>query len=278
MWSPDGRHLAYRSASGDRCAGVVVITDPVTKSVASFPGDGWLVSWSPDSTRVASWIDLGKTIGIYGFDGARQAVLTVPPGCALPGDFDPVWSPDGASVIVWPCEIPVDGSKPAPLPPSDPRSHEQWAYSPDRTRVAWVDSGSLIVAAADGSQRRVLVPTGVTMGGLIPKWAPTGDRIAYDAGPTLSAPDEIRVVDVATGTVGRVAGVGGDGPSHVLSISPGGDRILFWQRDATDVPSLWSVLVDGKDTQLVAPGTDWGDWQKQPTPMSNASPTVTMPP
>ena len=76
-------------------AGNVYVSDPSGHTVASFPGAGWLVSWSPDSTRVAAWVDLDKTIGIYGVDGARQALLTMPPGCPLPGDYDPIWSPDG---------------------------------------------------------------------------------------------------------------------------------------------------------------------------------------
>ena len=73
MWSPDGRHLAYRSDhGGEACPGTVHVTDPEGDEIASFPGTGWLVSWSPDSTRVATWIDdsESRTIGIYGLDGA----------------------------------------------------------------------------------------------------------------------------------------------------------------------------------------------------------------
>ena len=264
MWSPDGRHFAYRSASGDRCAGTVVITDPVTKSVASFPGGGWLVSWSPDSTRVATWVDDAQTIGIYGFDGVRQALLSVPNGCALPGDFDPVWSPDGMSLVVWPCEVPVDGRTPRRLPADDPRSHEQWEYSPDGASFAYIAAESLVVATADGSQDRVLIPTGVTLGGLQPMWSPTGDRIAFNAGLSLSEPDEIGIIDVASGKVTRLAGVRGVGPSHLLSFSPEGDRVLFWQMDANDVESLWTVNTDGSDARRLVTGANWGDWQTLP--------------
>jgi WD40 repeat protein len=261
MWSPDGRHLAYRSASGDRCGGTVVITDPVSKSVTSFLGTGWLVSWSPDSTRVATWVELGQTIGVFGFDGGRQALLSVPSGCPLPGDFDPVWSPDGKSLVVWPCEIPIDGRTPSRLPANNPRSNEQWAYSPDGNRVAYITAESLVVASADGSSDRVLVPTGVTLGGLLPVWSPTGDRIAFNAGASLSEPDEIRVVDVASGKVTRLAAVRGIGPSHVLRFSPDGDRVLFWQADLNDAQSLRSVNADGSGAQLLVEGTNWGDWQ-----------------
>ena len=74
MWSPDGRYLAYRH---NYCQGAqelqeVTISDPEGNLVASFPGEGWLISWSPDSTRVAVWVRWGKTIGVYGIDGVRQ--------------------------------------------------------------------------------------------------------------------------------------------------------------------------------------------------------------
>ena len=83
IWSPDGRYLAYRHAD---CEGArdawwdVVISDPEGNVVASFPSEGWGISWSPDSTRVAVWVRWGETIGVYGLDGERQTLLTVPPG------------------------------------------------------------------------------------------------------------------------------------------------------------------------------------------------------
>ena len=129
MWSPDGRYVGYRSAWNDRCSGSVFIADSTGRPVASFAGGGWLLSWSPDSTRVATWVDDMQTIGIYGIDGARQALLPVPDGCADPGDFDPVWSPDGLSVVIKPCEVPLDGAPPRRLPDDDPRSHLGWSYS-----------------------------------------------------------------------------------------------------------------------------------------------------
>jgi Tol biopolymer transport system component len=113
IWSPDGRYLAYRYGSC-QVDPTVIISDPDGNVVASFPGGGWLISWSPDSTRVAVWIrGWPKRIGVYGLDGERQAVLTVPPGMMAPGDYDPVWLPDGASLMVpYGVEIPLDGSTP----------------------------------------------------------------------------------------------------------------------------------------------------------------------
>ena len=150
IWSPDGRFLAYRGdikTAGDTptsdCSWnrTVTITDASGDPVASFPGDGWGIAWSPDSSRVAAWVDFygEHTLGIYGLDGERQALLTVPPEVMTDGDWDPVWSPDGASLLgPHGVEIPVDGSRPRKLPADDPRSHAWFAYSPDGTDIAYI--------------------------------------------------------------------------------------------------------------------------------------------
>ena len=133
IWSPDGRYLAYRGDGGEAipstCDRTVNISDSAGRRVASFPGEGWTIAWSPDSTRVAVWVDFyrRRTLAVYGLDGVRQALLAMPPGWSAPGDVDPVWSPDGASLLVpgaaevpvdcdsvpGGAEVPVDGSTPS---------------------------------------------------------------------------------------------------------------------------------------------------------------------
>ena len=269
MWSPDGRHFAYRSDWGDPCratsSGNVYLSDPQGRVVASFPGTGWGIAWSPDSTRVTTWVEVYQTIGVYGIDGVRQALFPLPPGQRAIGDFDPHWSPDGTSVLIrlaglW--EMPLDGRSPWRVPADDPRF--RWKDpSPDGALSAFVDGGALIVTATDSSQARVLLPEGVSPALQI-LWSPTSDRIAFEAGPRNSAPDELRIVEVASGRVTSLASVRGEGMSHLLRWSPDGDRILFWNADAANVNSLWSIRADGSDAQLLAPGTGWGDWQLLP--------------
>jgi Tol biopolymer transport system component len=271
MWSPDGRHFAYRSDWGDPCrapsSGNVHLSDPQGRVVASFPGTGWGIAWSPDSTRVTTWLEVYQTIGVYGIDGVRQALLPLPPGERAHGDYDPYWSPDGTSVLIrlgalW--ELPLDGRSPRPIPADDPRSNWRVDSSPDGALSARADdAGSLILMAADGSQARVLVPEGVNSI-LDVMWSPTGDRIAFEAGPRDSAPDELRIVEVASGRVTSLANVRGSGMTHLLRWSPDGDRILFWNADTANVESLWTIRADGSDAQLLVADSGWGDWQLLP--------------
>lgn len=268
MWSPDGRYLAYRGC------GTVFISDPAGHVVASFPGSGWRVSWSPDSTRVATWIEPEQTIGVYGLDGVRQALLTLPPGLLPPGDFDPTWSPDGASLLislaplpptqlagqVW--ELPVDGRTPRPLPADDPRSNWKASFSRDGARVVFNKDQHLVVAAADGTQQRLLAEGANPPPEESIVWSPTGDRVAFTwSVDRVGSGSSLRVIDV---TSGKVWELGSGGQMAALSFSPEGDRILFWQTDHDGVPSLRSVNADGSDSRRLVTGTAAGDWQWQP--------------
>jgi Tol biopolymer transport system component len=281
MWSPDGRYLAYRSGWQAGCSGSVYLSDADGHPVASFPGSGWLISWSPDSTRVATWLELFETVGIYGIDGDRQALLSAPPGCAEAGDHDPLWSPDGLSVVVAGCEMPIDGQTPRRLSEDDLRSNPQWVYSPDGTRVAYatytedvsVRTASLVIADANGTELQVLTyqndwndPTTeyVHFDNIV--WSPLGDRVAFtwqtiNNSASVVTSSELRVLDISSGDETTIAAEPGIwGP---LVYSPEGDRILH-SRDVDGEMGLWSITADGSDAQLLVPGSDWGDWQPLP--------------
>ena len=267
IWSPDGRYLAYRhkdcNAPRDAWWGVV-ISDRHGNVVTSFPSEGWGISWSPDATRVAVWVRWTQTIGIYGLDGVRQRLLTLP-FLIKAGEGDPVWSPDGRSLHLADFEIPLDGSTPRRLPWSDGRVGPA-TYSPDGSRVVFASRSSLVIAEADGSGREVVFEEG--NGSLIrfAAWSPTGDRIAFTAGNNT----ELRLLDVATGRVTLLTET--DGSSKLLVIagavfefSPEGNRILFSSTEdgagaSWLASSLWSVNDDGSDLRRLVAGTALGDW------------------
>ena len=253
------------------------VTGPSTSAtraghrVASFPGDGWAIAWSPDSTRVAVWADFYQApkLEVYGLDGVRQAVLPMPAGWSAPGDVDPVWSPDGASILVpGGAEVPVDGSTPSQLPVDDPRSHPSARYSPNGAEIAYISWDGLVVAAADGSQARVLVAGRLQDFEAWPSplvWSPTGDRIAFVSHPSgestkRGGSSELAMLDVASGSVVSLADLGKTYWFNV-KFSPEGDQILFTRTDAADGMSLWSVHTDGSDPHRLVAGTGWGDWQ-----------------
>ncbi|HYZ13998.1 MAG TPA: hypothetical protein VFA08_10400 [Actinomycetota bacterium] len=258
LWAPDGRYLAYRysdCSGGDFGWGGVVITDAAGNVVATFPGEGWQIRWSPDSTRVAVWDTVFETIGVYGLDGVRQARLTVPPGIAG-GDHDPLWMPDGTSLMVPNLEVPLDGGAPRQLPVP---ASAGWTitYSPDGSQVAYVDHRSLMVARSDGSEPREVFGDSAWN----PTWSRTGDRIAfttYGGG----RPDELRVLDVATGSVTLLTEAERGTSLGIIGFSPQGDRILFSRTEdrGTGESSLWSMGTDGSDARLVVAGTLVGEW------------------
>ena len=288
IWSPDGRYLAYRGDGGEglpgTCDRTVNISDSAGRRIASFPGDGWAIAWSPDSTRVAVWANFYQApeLEVYGLDGVRQAQLAMPPGWSAPGDVDPVWSPDGGSILVpgaaevpvdgesipGGAEVPVDGSTPTQLSVKDPRSHWTARYSPNGAEIAYISTDGLVVAAADGSQARVLVPGDLQDFEAWPSplvWSPTGDRIAYVSRTSAESTKkgratELAVLDMASGSVVTLADLG---RTHLFNVtfSPEGDQILFTRTDASDGRSLWSVHVDGSDPHRLVAGTGWGDWQ-----------------
>ena len=264
IWSPDGRYLAYRHTNCDGPRDTwrdVVISDPQGNVIAEFPGDGWDISWSPDSTRVAGWVTVFETIGVFGVDGERQALLTMPPGWRPAGDHDPVWLPDGKSLVLQGVVIPIDGSTPYKL------TSARGTPSPDGSHAAHASRKSLVVAEADGSNRHAVFD-GWTWE---PVWSPTGDRIAFTTWKReTGGVNELRVLDVATGTVTLLAEAGGSDQLEAIDFSPKGERILFARTEGgrIGVGSLWSVNADGSDAprRLVAV-TSWGDWLSPgPTP------------
>jgi WD40 repeat protein len=272
IWSPDGRYLAYRDPSRN-----VVISDPQGNVVAEFPAHGWDIAWSPDSTRVAVWIRFGETIGVFGVDGERQALLTLPSGFALQGDTDPIWVPNGGArreslLVQDDVVVPVDGSTPYNLPLADryrrpglldEHPSQVWGvtYSPDGSRAAYVvKERSLVVAEADGSNPQVVFPDSAD-----PIWSPNGDRIAFrswrEGGRGVH---QLRVLDVASGTVTLLAD--GSDMLDVIDFSPEGDRIFFsrMKNGRIGVGSLWSVKADGSDLRRHVAVTAWGDWLSLP--------------
>jgi Tol biopolymer transport system component len=272
MWSPDGRYLAYRYSCSSSAEEGVVISDAEGNVVAKFPSaKGWAVGWSPDSTRVAVWDSVGDPvayggypIGIYELDGDRQTQLKMPLGMHPSGEHDPMWLPNGEALMFpWSdVVVPIDGSTPYELElPGLPRVGLV-TYSPDGSLVAYVTGRSLIVARSDGSEAREVFED---WAGFV-TWSPSGDRIAFvsfDSTPYMSN-GQLRLLDVATGTVTLLAETERPDSLEVMDFSPEGDRILF-SKSEDGVNGLWSINVDGSHLRRLVAGPYSGDWVSPPT-------------
>jgi Tol biopolymer transport system component len=257
VWSPDGRYLAYwdwrpcPAAVPDEW-GTVIITDAEGNVVASFPGEGWAISWSPDSTRVAvmdNWsVDdpEGAIVGVYGVDGTHQAAIPVTSG-SLSGDYSPVWSRDGTSILLPGVQVPLDGDAPTWLP-----ADRGVVYSPDGSHVARVENGTLIVDDAAGSDATKAADPGELRNAA---WSPNGDLVAFEA----KSGTRLLVRNVATGADTLLVDVKRSENVQVIEFSPDGNRLLFTRSDAGDATSLWSIGADGSDLRLLVDGIEWAD-------------------
>ncbi|HJR46504.1 MAG TPA: DPP IV N-terminal domain-containing protein [Actinomycetota bacterium] len=231
MWSPDGRYLAYRRVdcssekpgNTDQNWGDVVISDAVGNVLAAFPADGWDIGWSPDSSRIAVWDTLFETVGVYGVDGARHALVTMPSWWQHRADLDPAWLRDG-TLAIDDVEIPPDGGAATRL---DTLRVAEWAEdhlatsgvrvdSPDASHTAYVVGRSLRVEGSDdsGSVTLLTVEPGTSL--RVIGFSPEGDRVLFSSREG--------------GAVGPVRA------------------------------KLWSGGVDGSDTRVIVAGTLNGDW------------------
>jgi WD40 repeat protein len=301
MWSPDGRYLAYRHQNcpmrNEEDPSGIVISDPEGNVVAEVPSadfgqnlSAWGIAWAPDSKRFAAWVTAheiagpdgpkltktGETLGVFGLDGTRHTLLSVRPFSEFFG-VDPVWLPDGGSLLVNDVVVPTDGTTPYELRSDGIGWRAALVFSHDGSRVAYVHErylpdgvhNTLFVAEADGSNPEAVFEGWVVGGQDSVAWSPSGDRIAFTSTKEGTNVDELRVVDLDTGTVTLLT----DWPDmeagsfvrlSAPDFSPEGDRILFGMLE--DEGSVWRVNVDGSDLRRLLTGTLWGDWQSGPMP------------
>jgi Tol biopolymer transport system component len=274
-WAPDGRHFLFFDMQGAAQQLTGHIADASGRVVASIPKIWVDATWSPDSTRIEAWTGgsawIGTTqISIYGIDGALRDSLPLPTGYVRAREYPGVWAPDGRSVFVrlgqgagpigyW--QLPLDGSAPRRLAQDDliVRSSGDVTFSPDGSRIAANVAGTLFVANADGTDPRAIVSAGASG----PIWSPTGTRVAYVVWSAAGVTEDIRVVDIASGTDRAVVtGLQVNGPG-LLGWSPAGDRILFAGLDQKG-SSLWSINADATDRKLLVAGAESGAWQVVP--------------
>lgn len=255
-WAPDGRHFVYGTRGADCCYASLVVANasgtgsrPVLKA-----GGPYLAVWSPSGNQLAA----------VGYD---QYIYVAPAGKGrarrLPGKWggfpDPVWSPDGKSLFVYPAEgisstggfDAVQVSVPSGARKVVCRDCDSFELSPDRKSIAYTDaSGALWVESRDGSGKRRIAPQAFE-----PRWSPDGSRIVFARIAGSEDQAALALVDVATGEIRRLT----DGTSIDLpfaGLSPDGRFVAFRRSGETIGNQLWVVGADGTGAhEVMAFGT-----------------------
>jgi Tol biopolymer transport system component len=226
-------------------------------------------TWSPDGRRIA-FTHLASAVGDYDIyimndDGTGRRNVTNDPATWT---LNPTWSPDGSRLAFNTLEnggaetdvqtINVDGTNRITLGPGiDP------SWSPDGAwlafRVSGVPGSRIVVARADGTERREVSPPGAN--DLDPAWSPDGRELAFVTDFHLGVMN-------ADGTGRRVLREAAGVDHRFPAWSPDGRHIVFTRTSAGPVVQLYVVGRDlGTPRQLTFdnPSTPGGHQNYQPT-------------
>jgi Tol biopolymer transport system component len=203
-WSPDGRRIVFvremdAFAGGEgRIVGQIFVmnadgSNPVRLSNEPMYDD--YPDWSPDGSRIVFSRHWGSDYGIHVMDANGSNLARLTTGGM---DFQPRWSPDGERIgflssrggpSTWGGRIRIhvmdrDGSNITPLPvPEDViRDVTSFAWSPDRSKIAFGYDDSIYLMNAVGAPgfTRLADPQDRFDG--TPVWSPDGQFIAFTTG------------------------------------------------------------------------------------------------
>jgi len=244
--------------------------------------------WSPDGRRLAfrkTGADVGITNGLYvaNADGSGQTLVRAdtefnptPQTHRSNYGYEPTWSADG-SAIAYTAEERFCAERfgcvftPLGIRAINPdgsgdrlvldRFANAAAYSPDGTRIAWLDHHTAIrpglhVSNSDGTGDTVLVPVGEPAWPSSPSWSPDSSRIAFSRAVGTETHFDIHVM-------------GADGSDRTRLTFDGVNGSPVWSPDGTKIAwirsgRLWIMNADGSDQAMLTSEATFVtnvDWQ-----------------
>jgi Tol biopolymer transport system component len=207
LWSPDGQHIAYRGSGPGAGIGVaradgsddhrLVGCVDYCSALPSWSADGQRLAFADETDPATGRVDIVSTRP----DGSDKRLLVAdaqepaysPTGSKLAyvrADLDP------SQVLVTLFVADADGSNPRALTPPSTRGVAWPTWSPDGTRLAFVDwlpsgdEGEIVVVRADGSGKPVVIASRVPLDTWfrtpVEAWSPDGKQIAFVRGRSLA--------------------------------------------------------------------------------------------
>jgi Tol biopolymer transport system component len=180
-WSPDGRKVAFTSASNGQIF-TIDADGSDTKQLTTSEGTNRYPSWSPDGKQIA--FTRNDKIYKMNADGSHATQLTT-------GGYDPAWSPDGGRIafsagVLW--LMNADGTDAHGLTIGCCYRSSDW--SPDGTKIAFGLSPR--IEAYDTTLGQI-VGLKSSVFGLIhdsgPSWSPDGKQIAFATNRNATSSD-----------------------------------------------------------------------------------------
>jgi Tol biopolymer transport system component/DNA-binding winged helix-turn-helix (wHTH) protein len=266
-FSPDGQKIAFfwdeeKPTQSDLYMQLVGVGEKPLRLTHTASGFLCCASWSPDGRRIAFSRCDDNGGGIYvvpALGGSERKITDV--ACLLGFDGYPVWTPDGASLLLADRCV-SDGSRgivefslstgerqclTAP-PPLGDYGDTALALSPDGKTLAFIRSSTLqrdeiYTIDLAGSHLRQLTHDGNSIGGPL-MWAPDGQHVIFSS--TRDGSWRPWRVPVAGGAIEQETVY-----PRVGSLSRDGRRLAYVEGPGCS-PSIWRARLDGPGGKILS--------------------------
>jgi Tol biopolymer transport system component len=272
QWSPDGTRLAFWVGDPDQvCRGGLIFGTGTTQivSVNLTSGARETMSSGAGVKVFPRWLSLTR-IGYQTREGLRFAGDDT----TLSGTFQaPDWSPDHLTMVFhreldsrddrdrpfqsWPSLAPQFALLRVPDASSFSPGGDQMVYM--LTNFAGiVRNGTLVVANADGSDRRAIYAGPLTEEMTGPAWSPRGDLIAFGSGGFFQRAQirSARLMTVGVDGAGLAPLTSDSGNHGMPSWSPDGERVVFRRATGTK-RNLYILDIATRTMQRLDTGSDF---------------------